>query len=174
MTLAYRDARFEDAQALAVFGAEKFVEAYRDQSPVDILTTFATERFTVARLREEIGSEDVRFFVAEEADAIVAYALVRYDSFPGCAIEAERPAQIERIYVDPKWQGRGVARELVGRCVADARAAGCDAVWLAVWDSNPRAIRFYLKTGFVVVGEQPFVLGDEVQRDFVMAWPAPK
>jgi ribosomal protein S18 acetylase RimI-like enzyme len=42
-------------------------------------------------------------------------------------------------------------------------------VWLDVWERNTRAISFYERWGFVVVGEQDFVLGDDVQRDLLMA-----
>ena len=172
MTIAYRDARTDDAPAIARFAASKFIEAYLDKSTPAVLTGYANHNFTEQNVRAEIDGADTRLILAEDEQGIAAYALVRYDSFPDCDIDAARPAQIQRIYVDPRWQGTGVARELMGRCTAGARAVGCDVVWLAVWDDNPRAIRFYLKSGFQIIGEQAFVLGDEVQRDFVMAWPA--
>ena len=43
-----------------------------------------------------------------------------------------------------------------------------DRIVLAVWENNPRAIAFYRKCGFTVTGAQPFVLGTEVQTDYVM------
>jgi ribosomal protein S18 acetylase RimI-like enzyme len=169
--MRYRLACSDDAAALATFAAEKFIEAYRDQCPLQDLTAYAATNFATEQLREEISSEFSRIVLAEQAGALAGYALLRLESAPDCGLAATRPAQVERIYVDPEWQGRGVARELLGRCVAEARAAGCDVVWLAVWDANGRAIRFYLKSGFQIVGEQPFLLGADVQRDFVMAWP---
>jgi ribosomal protein S18 acetylase RimI-like enzyme len=42
-------------------------------------------------------------------------------------------------------------------------------VWLDVWERNTRAIEFYEKQGFTIVGEQDFVLGSDVQRDLLMA-----
>jgi ribosomal protein S18 acetylase RimI-like enzyme len=44
-------------------------------------------------------------------------------------------------------------------------------VWLGVWEHNPRAIAFYKKYGFISVGEHPFPLGGDLQRDIVMAKP---
>jgi diamine N-acetyltransferase len=58
-------------------------------------------------------------------------------------------------------------------CVEQARAWGCDALWLAVWERNPRAIAFYEKSGFRKVGRQTFLLGHDVQHDDVMEQSLP-
>ena len=42
---------------------------------------------------------------------------------------------------------------------------------LGLWEHNPRAIAFYRKAGFAEVGEHAFPLGDDPQRDIVMARP---
>ena len=165
----YRTAVVDDVDKLAAFAAVKFVEAYRDQTPMSQLTTYADENLSAACIRQEIADPFARLFVAEDEGELTGYALLKLESTPECELSAEKPAQLQRIYVDPLWQGRGVARELLGRCLAEARASGCDCLWLSVWDANPRAIRFYLKSGFQIIGEQPFILGDDVQRDFVMA-----
>jgi hypothetical protein len=41
-----------------------------------------------------------------------------------------------------------------------------------VWERNSRAIAFYEKWKFRVVGEQAFLLGTDVQKDLLMARPA--
>jgi ribosomal protein S18 acetylase RimI-like enzyme len=56
-------------------------------------------------------------------------------------------------------------------CVDQARAWGCDVLWLAVWERNPRAIAFYEKSGFDQVGRTTFKLGNDLQFDHVMAKP---
>ena len=49
------------------------------------------------------------------------------------------------------------------------RERGSDLVWLGVWERNPRAISFYRKNGFVEVGSHVFRLGNDPQRDIIMA-----
>jgi ribosomal protein S18 acetylase RimI-like enzyme len=58
---------------------------------------------------------------------------------------------------------------LLDQCVQQAREWECDLVWLAVWERNPRAIRFYEKHGFHPLGQKEFWLGTDLQHDFVMA-----
>ena len=41
-------------------------------------------------------------------------------------------------------------------------------MWLGVWERNERAKGFYRKCGFLDVGSQPFILGEDHQTDLVM------
>ena len=84
---------------------------------------------------------------------------------------AARPAEIQRIYVAREWHGRGAAQALMAEALRLAGSGGADAVWLGVWERNPRAIAFYRKLGFVENGDHVFPLGDDPQRDVVMVLP---
>jgi ribosomal protein S18 acetylase RimI-like enzyme len=57
----------------------------------------------------------------------------------------------------------------MGSLLDTAVAGGADVAWLGVWEKNPRAISFYEKSGFAVVGDHVFVLGSDAQRDLVLA-----
>ena len=52
--------------------------------------------------------------------------------------------------------------------VARAEANASTVLWLGVWERNLKALAFYRKWGFDIVGEQIFQLGDDPQRDLVM------
>ncbi len=54
------------------------------------------------------------------------------------------------------------------RALATAKAAGSDRIWLGVWEPNGRALSFYRKFGFQVVGDHPYQFGSDPQRDLVM------
>ncbi len=88
---------------------------------------------------------------------------------PSSSVRAERPAELHRIYVASEWHGRGVAGDLMRQVIAAAVESGADCVWLGVWEHNPRAIAFYRKFGFRVVGDHSFMLGNDRQRDLILA-----
>ena len=68
-----------------------------------------------------------------------------------------------------EWRGRGAGQQLMKQALVDAARAGCDRLWLGVWEHNPKAMAFYKKLGFQIVGAQAFMLGQERQRDLVMS-----
>jgi ribosomal protein S18 acetylase RimI-like enzyme len=49
-----------------------------------------------------------------------------------------------------------------------AEAVGSAVLWLGVWERNQRALAFYRKWRFDVVGEHTFKVGDDPQRDLLM------
>ena len=106
--------------------------------------------------------------VCETGDRLIAYGQLRWASAPACVV-ATRPAEVQRLYVDAPWHGKGVAQALMASLLGTAVAGGADVAWLGVWEKNPRAISFYGKSGFTVVGEHVFVLGSDPQRDLVLA-----
>ena len=80
-----------------------------------------------------------------------------------------RKIELFRFYVDRNWHGKGIAKPMMNECVGIARGLGGKTICLSVWLENPRAIRFYEKTGFRKEGTQPYVLGNDLQTDWVMA-----
>ena len=61
----------------------------------------------------------------------------------------------------------------VEQIIAEARRQGVEALWLGVWERNPRAIAFYRRWGFEKIGEHEFLLGADLQTDHVMAQRLP-
>lgn len=115
----------------------------------------------------EIGDQGVVTLLAEDRGSLVGYAQLRWDAVPDC-VSADHPAEIQRLYVTEAWHGKGIAQALMDACILEAQRTGSDAVWLGVWEQNPRAISFYKKSGFVEVGDHAFHLGSDLQRDVVM------
>jgi ribosomal protein S18 acetylase RimI-like enzyme len=71
------------------------------------------------------------------------------------AVTGEGPSrEIEHLWVDPGWMGRGVGRLMVDHLVARARAAGVEDLRVV---SDPNAAGFYLRMGARQVGEQASV-----------------
>jgi GNAT superfamily N-acetyltransferase len=161
----------QDAEQLAPFARRVFDATFAaDNDPV-ALGAYMDGAFNVARQREELRHSACTVLLAHVDDALAAWALLRDDVAPldGCELPGARPLYLNRFYVDQAWHGRGVARALMSAVHEHTRARGHDALWLSTWERNTRAIRFYEREGFVIVGTTWFPLGEELQRDYVLA-----
>ena len=45
---------------------------------------------------------------------------------------------------------------------------GYRKAWLGVWENNFRAIKFYEKYGFKKIGQHNFLLGNDLQTDYLL------
>ena len=61
-------------------------------------------------------------------------------------------AHVTNIAVDPSWQGRGVATEIMLDLALLSHDRGCEAMTLEVRDSNVAAQQLYRRFGFVPAG----------------------
>jgi len=80
----------------------------------------------------------------------------------------QKSLEVERIYIGKEYYGKGVGQLLLDFALQIAKQQQMDYVWLGVWEENHRAIQFYLKNGFITFDKHVFMLGEEVQNDFMM------
>jgi GNAT superfamily N-acetyltransferase len=163
-----RRATSDDAATLAALGARLFRQAFGADNDPEDMRLFLERTFAPSTQLAELADAGRVAWIAEIAGEPVGYATLRRGSHSPC-VSARSPAEVQRIYADLPWHGRGVGAALMQACIEEARASGCDAVWLGVWERNPRGIAFYEKWGFRRVGEQRFLVGTDSQRDHVMA-----
>lgn len=158
-----------DASSLAVFAEAMFRDTFSADNTPDDMEAYCAGAFGEALQRAEIEDPALSTVLAEDAGRLVGYVQFGAGDAPDCV---SPPAwELRRLYVEPESKGSGLARELMARAVSGALAGGAASLWLGVWERNPRAVRFYEKAGFAVVGDHVFQLGRDPQRDLIMARP---
>jgi GNAT superfamily N-acetyltransferase len=95
----------------------------------------------------DLGVREGRTRVAQHEGRIVGFA-----SWLGTGDVTE----IDDLFVDPDWMGRGTGRALVLDLIAQARERG---VRRAEVTANPHALAFYEKVGFTVSHQVDTMLG---------------
>lgn len=158
-----------DLPALARLAETTFRQAFASENDPADFEAYVGDAFSERRLAGEMEDRNNTFFVAvdEDSGALCGYAKLRRGTTePSC--RGARPIELERIYADSDHLGRGLGARLMQRCLDVARDEDRDSIWLGVWERNERAIRFYRRLGFEVVGEHPFQLGSDLQTDLVM------
>jgi ribosomal protein S18 acetylase RimI-like enzyme len=157
-----------DAALLAELGARTFSDAFASDNRPEDMALYLAKCFGEAQQAAELADPRSTFLLSSLGMAPVGYAKLRAgDDPPGC-ITGLRPLELQRLYVEQRWLGRGVGDALMRGCLDEARRCSHRVLWLGVWEHNPRAIAFYRRWGFQDVGSHAFVLGREVQTDRLM------
>ena len=169
-TAAIREGRIEDAQVLAEFARRMFDEAFGALNDPGHLATHLAKSFGREHQARELADAGWTTRLAERDGELLAYSQLRASEAPAC-VHGAVPVELVRFYVDATWHGQGLAHALMDDTLAAAAARGAQTVWLSVWQINARAVAFYRRRGFRIVGEQTFHVGGDPQTDWVMTRP---
>lgn len=93
------------------------------------------------------------------------------DSDAAAAVRIRPTAELSKIYLLANQHGRGAAAALMERALDEAAGRGARGVWLGTNQQNARALRFYEKHAFTIVGRKRFKLGDTYEDDLVLERP---
>jgi diamine N-acetyltransferase len=167
MNISTRYATIEDAEMIADLSRETFYDTFAAQNSAEDMDIFMNQVFTKEKLIEEVGEERHIFIIAETSDRVVGYAKLREgNNHEGLG---DLPAiEISRIYSIKDVIGKGVGSTLMAECIRAAHEIGKRIIWLGVWEKNESAIRFYERWGFEKFAEHEFVLGNDIQTDWLM------
>lgn len=163
--ITYRDARAEDAEALAAFARESWVATFGHlpYPPAD-LESYLANNYGPEIQRAEIADPEVRYHLALDEHGIAGYCMMGVLSMP---VDDAGALELHRLYLHERAKGAGVADALLADCVAWARGKGATALYLSVWENNERAQRFYRRHGFEEFSEWDFMVGETADRDLI-------
>ena len=167
MSLAIREATIEDAWLIANISHQTFYETFAAHNSEKDMDKFLTQQFTKGRLMMEVGAKGNTFLLAYHGAEVAGYVKIRDERIP-LSMGNTSALEIARIYAMANQIGKGVGSVLMQSCIDIAKQRNKEWLWLGVWEKNQRAIEFYTKWGFVKFDETDFLLGDDIQRDWLM------
>jgi ribosomal protein S18 acetylase RimI-like enzyme len=161
-----KPARATDADLIADMSRETFYDTFAEFNTEDDMHKFLSEQFTKEQLIAEVNAAGNLFLIAYDDGQPAGYIFLKDAVHPH--IPNENAVEISRIYVRKSFIGKGIGKALMQAAVSHAIAEHKTFIWLGVWEHNQRAINFYTSFGFEKFAEQDFILGNDVQRDWVM------
>ena len=160
----YRDATEADAAVLAEFARDTWVATFAHLYSEADLNAYLTAKYGAEIQRREIADPRIRYHLALKDQRLVGYCMMGPLDLP---VDDPRGLELHRLYVDEAVKGAGVADALMRETIAWARKRGAPALYLSVWEDNPRAQRFYSRYGFDHHGEWKFMVGQAADRDLI-------
>ncbi|HEY0625706.1 MAG TPA: GNAT family N-acetyltransferase [Allosphingosinicella sp.] len=165
MSITYRDAVPDDAEALASVFARCFTDTFGHLYKAEDLAAFL-DPLDAEAWERELRDPALAMRVAEEDGRLVAFGKVGAVALP---VTPERPAaELRQLYVLKPWHGQGIAEELMDWALERVRAMGAEEVYLSVYVDNHRARRFYERYGFRFVQPYDFMVGNHADEDHIL------
>jgi ribosomal protein S18 acetylase RimI-like enzyme len=102
----------------------------------------------ITYFHELLASSDAEILVADDANYIVGFVILKVQDAPAIPIlQPRRTAIVDIIAVDTSRQGQGIGTALMNAALVWARDQGADELELIVHEFNTSAIGFYEHLG---------------------------
>nr|WP_230323006.1 GNAT family N-acetyltransferase [Cellulomonas hominis] len=170
-----RRARADEATPLADLAAATFPLACPPSSTPEDHAAFIAAHLTPEHVASYLADPTRDLLVADADGELVGYTMLvagePYTAEVAAVVPLRPTVELSKCYVLPGRHGGGVAGALMAASLDAARARGAAGVWLGVNGENLRAQAFYRRSGFEVVGERTFQVGDQRHHDLVLHQP---
>jgi len=159
-----REAGAEDAERLSLASDATFLETFAHEISGEAMLAHCREKHAPEYLAGLL-EKGARGWLAEIEGTPIGYALL----IPRPELDAAQEGDVElkKIYVLSRFQGTGTAQRLFAEVLNAAQ--GNKRLLLGVKDDNHRAISFYKRQGFEIIGTRQFNVGGKLYDDFVFA-----
>lgn len=158
-----REASYADSENLSALSIYVWLNSYAKDGIRGNISKFVLNEFTHTKFKTIIDSTNKKVLVAVNEELLIGLAVIdvksQYSGLPDCGYE------ICTLYVHPKFQRKGVGRELLN---ALHKKYGKKS-WLTTWVNNENALSFYEKNGFKIIGKAEFTLLDESHVNHVLS-----
>jgi diamine N-acetyltransferase len=156
--IVFRPAEPGDASCLGVLSTQVFLDTYAVHGISPALADEVLAKHSVAVHEALLADPAVTILVAERAGHLVGFSQVR-NGVGHALVPEPAAAELDRLYVQERFTGRGVGRDLLRHAEKAAAARGADRLWLTAWEGNARALQFYPRRGYEDLGMTVYSFG---------------
>jgi ribosomal protein S18 acetylase RimI-like enzyme len=166
-SIQFRQAVIADAELLVEMGRRTFETAFGPKNDPADMKDYLDKSFSLAQIMSELENKNSIFLLAFQEKSLIGYSKLILNKGHQC-VEGPNPVELQRIYVETQAIGHGIGTKILADSLQEARNADQKTIWLGVWEENKKAIRFYERHGFAKMCGQDFMLGSDLQTDWVM------
>ncbi|MBS7846403.1 GNAT family N-acetyltransferase [Pseudomonas fluorescens] len=145
-----------------------FLDTYATEGIRSAIAKEALHAFAPESIAQLIAEPRTALIVAEVNNHLVGFAQIQLEA-GHAMIDAANVAELQRLYIQERFTGRGIGNQLLH--AAEQRAASAGAallwatVWATVWAGNARALGFYPRRGYAVLGAPTYTFQGETHEN---------
>lgn len=162
--LSYRLATADDALCIGALGTQVWLDTYATEGIRPALAQEVLDHFAPAAINATLTHPDVSVIVAERAGHLVGFAQIR-NGVDNPKIPGDSSAELERLYVQERFAGKGIGSQLLACSEELVRELGASALWLTVWVGNARALAFYPRQNYEDAGVSSYCFNNETHEN---------
>ena len=155
--ISIRKATTKDVHLLASLSIEAFMPAHGHSAPKKDISSYIEANFSVEKFEKEISNPDFEYYLIYHSSKIAGFSKIIFND-QNIHISDNQVTKMERLYLLKEFYGLDIGLKLMNFNSKLAQKKEQFGIWLEVWIENFRAIKFYEKVGFKIVGKANFTV----------------
>ncbi len=145
----------KEVNSIVNIGKISVEEAHRDSSPKEALNQYLEKNYSVAAIQEELSNTQNIYHIIQYNENAVGFSkIILNEDHPN--IHQKNTAKLDRIYLLKEFFNLKLGLALLNYNIEFCKEQHQSGIWLFTWIGNKRAVNFYLKAGFTIIGSHRF------------------
>lgn len=149
----------EHSQIIAEIGKQAFWESHGHSASKEDINSFIAKTYSKAAINKEFENANILYHLVSFNDKIAGFSKIELNT-SNVNIKDPNITKLDRLYLLKEYYGKNLGAKLVDLIIELSKQNHQNGIWLAVWKENQKALNFYLKAGFTMVGEFNFKISE--------------
>lgn len=152
-------ATIKHAELIAEIGKQTFLESHGNSASKEDVNRFILKTYHKKAIYKEFENTKVQYHLIYFNNNIAGFSKIEL-STSNKNINDLNITKLDRLYILKEYYGEKLGSTLMDFNIQLSKNNNQKGIWLAVWIENQRAINFYIKTGFKIVGKYNFQISE--------------
>lgn len=148
-----------DAKLLAEISKTTFLESHSYSASKNDIKNYVASKFSVAEFERELKKKKNLYYILYYNEKPIGYSKIVLN-ITDKNIPINNATKLERIYVLEEFQKLKLGLKLFQFNIDVSKKHKQSGMWLYTWIENHKAINFYTKAGFEIVGKFDFKISE--------------
>lgn len=148
-----------DFKLLAVIGKQTFIESHGHSAPKTDIDAYVAANYNHSYFQHELNDPENIYHIIYHDEEAAGYSKIIMNC-PHPAIPSQHVTKLERIYLLKDFYALKLGAELFQFNMELSKNNKKAGMWLHVWKENPRAVSFYTRQGFTIIGSYDFKISE--------------
>ncbi len=153
--ISINKATVKDVSSIVEIGKISVEESHRGSCSDEDMNEFLESNYNSDAINAELNDINNIYYIINYNDKPVGFSKIILNAkHPN--IVTKNVTKLDRIYLLKEFYGLKLGLELLNFNIELSKNNNQSGIWLYTWVGNNRAIKFYLKAGFTIIGSHKF------------------
>jgi len=152
-------ASIEHSELIAEIGKKTFLESHGHCASKEDVQSFILKTYNLKAIEAEFENLKAQYHIIYFNNKVAGFSKIELNT-PNKNINDLNVTKLDRLYILEAFHRQKLGSKLFDFTIQLSKKTNQKGIWLAVWVKNQKAIHFYNKQGFKIVGEYSFQISE--------------